>query len=210
MSAVGLAACGIIAPIIYVGTVALGGFWRPDYSHRSRAISELTEREAPNKRTLDGLFLIYNLFALLGAIGIYLATYYMGGNFHSGAALLVTEVVLSFFMTVFPMDPLSRENSIPGTPGGRIHVAAAFLVVFFIIICLGLYANAGINTYRFYGWGVFTAVSLAVIILAGITSVVMAARLHPYMGLAERLTIGMYQVWFFITCCLVASYYFPS
>lgn len=210
MSAVGLAACGIIAPIVYVSTVFLGGFWRPDYSHRSRAISELTERDAPNKGILDTLFVIYNILMILGASGIYQATNYMGGNFYSGAALLLTATCFSILMTIFPMDPMSRENSVPGTRSGRIHMGAAALVVLFIIISLGLFANAGINAYRFNSWGVFTAICLTILMISGITSVVMAARLHPYMGLTERLTIGIYLSWFFVTCCLVAAYYFPS
>jgi hypothetical protein len=210
MAAIGLAACGLMAPIIYCGTVLIGGQMRVDYSHKSRAISELVERDAPNKKLLDGMFAFYHIFHILGCSGIYLATNYMRGNWYSAAAMLVTSSVLGILMAIFPMDPISREASTPATRSGQIHIASAVVVSLFIVITLGLYANAGLTSTRFNSFGIFTATCVAIQVFTGLAAAVMAARLHPYMGLAERATIGNYLFWFFVTCCMVLSYYFPS
>src|SRR4051794_33987992 len=101
MSAVGLAACGIIAPIIYIITVLIGGQARADYSHRARAIAELTERDAPNKKWLDGAFFLYHLFQILGAAGILVAVKDFGGYWYSGSALLVSQAVIAVVLLCF-------------------------------------------------------------------------------------------------------------
>jgi hypothetical protein len=43
-----LALCGILSPIIYVITVAIGGFLDPSYSHVGKTVSKLVERGSPN------------------------------------------------------------------------------------------------------------------------------------------------------------------
>jgi hypothetical protein len=62
--------CGILSPILYVMTVALGGFLRPDYSHKSQFISELIVIDAPNKNMLDALFGLYNLLTIAFGVGL--------------------------------------------------------------------------------------------------------------------------------------------
>jgi hypothetical membrane protein len=44
---------GVLAPIIYVATVILGGLLRPGYSHVAEAISELVATGAPNRPLLN-------------------------------------------------------------------------------------------------------------------------------------------------------------
>jgi hypothetical protein len=55
---------GILAPVVYVTTVILGGILRPGYSPLSEAVSELIATGAPNKLFLDPLFALYNLLTL--------------------------------------------------------------------------------------------------------------------------------------------------
>ena len=68
-----LAVCGIIAPLLYVFTVALGGILTPNYSHVSNAISELIETGAPYTMFLNPLFDVYNILIVLFAAGLYYA-----------------------------------------------------------------------------------------------------------------------------------------
>lgn len=63
--------CGILAPVVYVLTVILGGVLRPGYSHVSQAISDLMATGAPNKSLLDPLFALYNLLAIAFALGLF-------------------------------------------------------------------------------------------------------------------------------------------
>lgn len=208
MASIGLSVCGILAPIVYVATVCVGGRMRKDYSHQSRAISELTERDAPNKGGLDAGFIIYNILSILGASGIYMGLSWMGGNWHAGSALLVTATCVSILMSIFPMDPVSKESATPSTTAGQIHIAAGVIYAVLVLIATGLLANAAITSQRFNSYGIFTAICLAVEVVGGLCAAITASKLHPYMGLTERVAIGVYLVWFFITCCLVASSFF--
>jgi hypothetical membrane protein len=63
---------GTLAPVIYVGTVILGGLLRPGYSHVAQPISELVAAGAPNKPLLSGLFIIYNVLCSVFGIGLFL------------------------------------------------------------------------------------------------------------------------------------------
>ncbi len=47
-----LALCGILSLIVYVITVAVGGFLDPSYSYIGKTVSELVERGAPNRDLL--------------------------------------------------------------------------------------------------------------------------------------------------------------
>src|SRR5215208_5568977 len=64
--------CGVAATIIYVGTVILGGWLRPGYSHISMAISELVADGAPNRSLLSSLFLVYNALLSLFGLGLFI------------------------------------------------------------------------------------------------------------------------------------------
>jgi hypothetical protein len=54
----------MLAPVVYVVTLILGGLLRPGYSHISQAVSDLIASGAPNKSLLDPLFAIYNLLTV--------------------------------------------------------------------------------------------------------------------------------------------------
>src|SRR5215211_3649359 len=62
---------GILAPIVYVLTVLLGGVIRPGYSHVSQAVSDLIATNAPNKSLLDPLFALYNLLVIAFALSLF-------------------------------------------------------------------------------------------------------------------------------------------
>ena len=66
-----LALCGILSPIVYVITVAMGGFLDPTYSHIGKTVSELVERGAPNRDLLDIMLVVYNLLIIPFAVGLY-------------------------------------------------------------------------------------------------------------------------------------------
>ena len=56
-----LALCGILSPIVYVITVAVGGFLDPSYSHVGKTVSELVEIGAPNRDLLNIMLVVYNV-----------------------------------------------------------------------------------------------------------------------------------------------------
>ena len=66
-----LLVCGVVAPLVYIGTVILGGLLRPGYSHVAQAISELMAAGAPNKLLLDTLFTLYDILRWPSALVCY-------------------------------------------------------------------------------------------------------------------------------------------
>src|SRR2546426_11113330 len=101
---------GMLAPVVYVGAVIVGGVKRPGYSHRSHFVSELLEAGAPNKSLLNPLFALYNLLTLSFGIGLYARVRAMrqhkgevSGSL--GALVLVAEGLFGFVTVFFPQDP---------------------------------------------------------------------------------------------------------
>jgi Protein of unknown function (DUF998) len=72
--------CGMLAPVVYVGAVIMGGVLRPGYSHISQFVSELIEAGAPNKSLLDPLFALYNLLTIAFGIGLFTSVRAMSKN----------------------------------------------------------------------------------------------------------------------------------
>ena len=122
--------CGILAPVIYVITVILGGALRPEYSHVSQAVSDLVAAEAPNKSLLDPLFGIYNVLTF--AFGVGLFQYVRTDNQNRrqvvgtlGALFLVAEGLFGFVTLFFP-EPVGGMSA-PITSTGTMHIVFAGL-----------------------------------------------------------------------------------
>jgi hypothetical protein len=204
----GLSVLGIIAPLVYGLTVAYFGT-REDYSHYSRAISELSEKGAPDKLYVDLSFGLYNIFAILGAVGFYLSTSWIGSDFQSAGGVFIATCCISIFMTFFPQDPISKEqDSIAMSFSGRIHIITAGITALLTMVTMGLVTTASLSRSVYYPFGVYCALALTFQIITGLVAAIAAGRLHPLMGLAERFTIGNYLLWMLVTCSLCAGYYF--
>ncbi len=121
-----LLACGVVAPVLYVAAVVIGGIITPGYSHLAHDIIGLIATNAPKKAVLDPMFITYNV--LLTAFGIGLLTAFSGqakavGKI--GAGIVIAIGALGLILTIFfPRDPLGAEQ----TFAGRIHMISAGLM----------------------------------------------------------------------------------
>lgn len=180
---------GIIAVLVYVVAVVLGGLLRPGYSHLSQAVSELIATGAPNKPLLDGLFIAYNglLIVFAWAVGMSIR-----GDRRlpvAGAVVLAVVGALGLVMTIwFPMDP---RGAVPTTIGTIHLVLAGALslgsIVAILFIALGLPDRGP--------WWVYCMVSAVLVFLSGGFAAWTASQGNPLMGLAERITIGLFLQW---------------
>jgi hypothetical membrane protein len=206
MNARPLLVSGWLAPLVYVATVILGAELRPGYSHLAHAISELTEAGAPNQLLLDVLFAVFGL--LCASAGFGLLTVVRRTRIRTltvASAVLLGLGVLSACFGFFPMDP----RTAPSTVTGAIHLALAGLSSLATMVAIGLWAfgadRQGWRRHAGYSW-----VTLAWIFVTGGMAAASAACGHPLMGLAERLTIGGYLQWLFVTSWLACSGRFAS
>ena len=192
--------CGVFAAVIYVGTVILGGLLRPGYSHISMAISELVADGAPNRPLLSSHFLLYNALLSMFGIGLLLkANKQSRGRISSivGSLALTLLVGLAGILMelVFPQDP----GGIPTTFAGTMHIvmaSVASLGTMVAVLMLGLWFR---NTAELKRYSTYSLSSVAIIFVSGGLTAAAMANNYPFFGLLERITIGTFIVWIFIT-----------
>jgi len=192
--------CGSFAAILYVGTVILGGLLRPGYSHLFEAISELVADGAPNRSLLSSLFLVYNILLSVFGISLFLKVRdqsrgRMSGSIGSLALTLLVGVAGILMELVFPQDP----GGIPTTFAGTMHIvmaSVASLGTMVAVLMLGLWFR---NTAELKGHSTYSLISVAVIFISGGLTAAAMAKGYPLFGLLERITIGTFTAWMFIT-----------
>ena len=187
--------CGIAAPILYGVTVIVGAAMRNDYSHIINAISELISNGAPNKAILDVIFNIYGALLLAFAIGGYIALKNAPRLCRVAMGIFIGIQIISFSWGFFPMDPIGAEPTFAGTMhnvfGGVVALAS---IVMPLLMGLGLR-----HSDDFHGYAIYSLISSAIIFVSGLTGVILAGQgLHVF-GFFERITIGTYEIWIFVT-----------
>jgi hypothetical membrane protein len=187
--------CGIAAPVLYVITAIIGAALRPDYSHIVNAISELISNGAPNKAILDIVFNIYNALLLAFAIGGYSALKGDPRLCQISMGIFIAIQVLSFSWGFFPMDPLGTQATFAGTMHNVLGGVVAFATIIMpLLMGLGLRRVNGIQNYPIY-----SLITSAIIFISGLTGVILAGQGVQLFGLFERITIGCYEIWIFVT-----------
>jgi Protein of unknown function (DUF998) len=191
--------CGMLAPVVYVGAVIMGGVKRPGYSHIAQFVSELIEAEAPNKALLDPLFAVYNALTIAFGIGLY--THVRANSWHKGkvsgslgALILVTEGLFGFATVFFPQDP----RGAPATSTGITHIVLAGLSSLTTILSMALMGFWCRAIPRLRGYSLYSFVSAIVVFISGGVAAYTGATLSPIVGLMERITIGGFLQWLFV------------
>lgn len=189
---------GILAPVIYVGTVLLGGILRPGYSHLAEAISELVAAGAPNKPLLSSLFIVYNVLCSAFGIGLLQGVIHTSGRKTSGRfgaiSLILLGIIGLLLELFFPQDPGGPAVTFAGT----IHIilaSMAALLTMIAVVATGLWLK---QIPGFKGYTLYSVLTFAVIFAAG-GSVPILGMTHPYFGLLERIPIGAFIQWLFVT-----------
>jgi uncharacterized membrane protein len=174
--------CGVAAAILYVGTVILGGWLRPDYSHISMAISELVADGAPNRSLLSSSFLVYNTLLSVFGLGLLLKA-------HSNSRGRISGVIGSLTLLLVGLAGILMELAFPQEPGGT---AATFTGIMHFVMA----GVAALGT------------MVAILMLAfwfknipalkgGLGAAAMANH-SPLFGLIERITIFTFTLWIFV------------
>lgn len=190
-----LICCGITAPILYGMTAIIGAALRTDYSHIVNAISELISNGAPNKAVLDVVFNTYNALLLAFSIGGYTALTNAPRPSRIAMGILIAIQILSFSWGFFPMDPIGSEATFAGTMHNVFGGVVAFATILMpLLMGLGLRQTEGFQNYATHSF-----VSSAIIFVSGLTGVTLAGQGIQLFGLFERITIGTYEVWIFVT-----------
>jgi hypothetical membrane protein len=191
--------CGMLAPVVYIATVIIGGIRRPGYNHISQFVSELIEMGAPNKWLLNPLFALYNLLTMAFGIGLFMKVRNMSqgkGKVSGllGALVLVAEGICGFLTVFFPQDP----RGAPVTSTGIMHLVLAGLSSLTTILSMALMGFWFRTISRLRGYGIYSFVSAIVVFISGGAAAYTGATLSPILGLMERITIGGFLQWLFV------------
>jgi hypothetical protein len=109
--------------------------------------------------------------------------------------ILIAIQLLSFSWGFFPMDPLGTEATFAGTMHNVLGgVVALATIVMPLMMGLGFRRSRDFRRYA-----VFSFIVSAIIFVSGLTGVILAGQGFHVFGLFERITIGFYEAWIFIT-----------
>jgi len=109
--------------------------------------------------------------------------------------ILIAIQILSFSWGFFPMDPIGSEATFAGTMHNVFGGVVAFATILMpLLMGLGLRQTEGFQNYATYSFS-----SSAIIFVSGLTGVILAGQGIQLFGLFERITIGTYEVWIFVT-----------
>jgi hypothetical protein len=192
---------------VYVGTVILGGFFRPNYSHIAQAVSDLIATGAPNKTLLDPLFAIYNLLSIAFAVGLF---QYVRSDYQHpkklvgeiGAGVLIAQGILGLATLFFPEPAGGMSATMTST--GELHIVFAglsSLTTMISILLMGFWFKKSQRHRRFTS---YSFLSVAAVFVTGGLAAISVAHQSPFAGLVERITIGGFMQWLFVIAFTMA------
>ncbi|MEJ0011241.1 MAG: DUF998 domain-containing protein [Bauldia sp.] len=192
---------GLAAPVIYAVAVVAGDWFDPRYNAVANTISELTMVGAPSRVAVAAVFVVYNFLVIAFALALPRA---MAGANRRGIAVaaLLLIVVAAAGLGMSALFPTDMPGA-PLTAVGTAHIALAAVASLGTMATVGAVAWA---TWRAPGWrgvAMLSVVCLAAIVATGLWTAATTAQLAPTMGLAERATIGSFEVWLFALAALV-------
>jgi len=143
-----LISCGIISPLLYLGTDWLAGKLLKGYSFTAQSISELSAAGSPTRSLVVSHSLVAGLFMVAFGIGVWqLAGQTLLPRIVSG--LVIGNVIAGLIATIFFPNHFG-ERPVFGSPG----VILMFFSVLFFILAMAVGAMA------FSGW--FRILSIAI------------------------------------------------
>jgi Protein of unknown function (DUF998) len=198
--------CGMLAPVIYVAAVIMGGILRPGYSHASQFVSELIATGAPNTFLLNPLFAIYNFLTMVFGLGLVIVV--RSRVEHNGKAvgavgaiILIIEGVAGFATLFFPQDSMGD----PVSTTGAVHIVLAGLSSLTCMLSMLLIGFWFKCIPEKQGYGLYSFISVAAVFISGGLAAVTGASRSPILGVMERLAIGGFLQWLFVIALALYS-----
>ena len=196
---------GLLGPIIYIFNVILGDIITPNYSHIKNAVSELTQRGAPNIVILSTLFVVSAILILLFGIAIMMRYKHRNRRLYAGGVLIVIYGIFAALLaSIIPQDPLGGETTFPGT----MHLVIAGLTAFVImggILLSGLGMDKQTGQWR--SFKLYSVVTVILVFVFGAPTPILIMNKIELLGLFERLTQLAYLQWFVV---FAAKFYIES
>jgi len=186
--------CGIASSLLYIAINIIVPTQWPEYNSMSQTVSELSAVNAPTRMLWVVLCTPFTLLTLLFSAGIYK---YAGGSrrLRIAGALLVAYSVFGIFWPFAPMHLREALAAGGGTFSDTMHLtlgAVTEVIYFAALIIVALALGRGFRIYSF--------LTLAVLVVFGTLTFIDAPKVSvngptPYIGLYERINIGVFLLW---------------
>lgn len=185
---------GIFGPITFLLNDIIGGFVTPNYSYIENTISDLTKAGTQDTYLLGSILLLIS--ALMGiAFGIGIISHYQYKHsklvFLGGLFLIIIGVSTSLTGTIFPQDPIGGESTFPGTMH-LILVGISLILSFPTLLMIGIGLN---REKQWKSFRLYTFISVVIMIIFGGLSVIVIMNEIALMGLVERISVYVFQIW---------------
>lgn len=164
----------IAVPILYFGTILIAASTWPEYSHRTRYVSELGGPEAPSPALFNGGIVLMGSVCVLGAVGLYRAAHQLGGRAVLAALAAVCTALFGLAMILGGLFPM------PDPRHGAFGLGFAMLLapLFLALALRGVSGLSGLVLFLFVTFG----------LMLGTMSVMMGVG-----GLVTRANVGLWQ-----------------
>ncbi len=176
---------GIVAVVVYILALVIGGMLYPNYSHISQDVSQLTSTHSPIRGFMS-IFCIYNVFVAVFGIGLYRLSSKKIAQL--GSSLVIAIGLLGILINWFPVN----TRGTPLTSVGYIHIVIVSVISLFTIVSDFLLWRALRKT----KYDTVASISGTAGFLFLVTGPIAAVQvMSPYAGLYERIPIGIFLSW---------------
>jgi len=196
------AAFGLSAPLLYGGTVILGGVLWPEYSQLSDPISLLASAQAPDTQLMNLLFATYDVFLFLFGLLWWLSRRSATRTSETAALALAMIGVLDIIMYFFRQETPGPAMTLASTT----HIVLAAFMSLLTMLAIFLRGHAEWRIPRRRGAAAYSFASLAVVFVSGVLTAAGIAQHWTFGGLFERCTIGAFLLWVFVEAWRLATH----
>jgi hypothetical protein len=182
--------CGLLAPLIYVGSDILAGLSWAGYSFASQAVSELRGIGAPTRTFLIPILFVYAILEILFGLGIWKV---VGPKkvLRTIGALLIGLGMLDLMGPLFAMN----INEAVGSVTNITHIMVTILTLIILLLMVGLGSFTEGKWFHLY-----SIITLLTIITFGTLTFLQVPKLAanqsaPWFGIYERINIYSYMLW---------------
>jgi hypothetical protein len=185
-----LLGCGVIGPLLKVGTDILAGTIWDGYKFTSRSISDLSAIGAPTRSLVVPLDITANVLLIAFALGVWRSA--VGNRWlRVTAVMILGNAAFLFIGSFFPFHLGEAISTFPNT----MNTIVIGMSVLFLLLSIGFGAAAQRNWFRLFSIGIFLIFLAGDIWATRHTPFVLAGQRGPLVGVQERSMLYSYLLW---------------
>lgn len=182
--------CGIIAPLLKIGTDVLAGTVWEGYDFTSRSISDLSAIGAPTRLLVVPFDLTADALLVVFAFGVWALA-------DRNRSLRVTAGMIfgnAAFLLIGGFFPFHLDEDLSAS-ANTVNTIVIGVSVLFLLLAIGFGAAAFRNWFRFFSIGIFLIFLVEDVWATRHTPFVLGGQRGPLVGVQERTMLFSYLIW---------------